>query len=290
MNDEPGTAAQNGDGTALAAAARAGEPDRHLAALLALPPQREALLALAAFAAELARIPRLVVREPLMGEIRLQWWHDALALAQDQRAGYGVADAVRHAARSYDLPARLLDGLIEARALELGGGTFADDRALDDFLWNTEGALFALATRVLGVPAGAHVEAACRAAGQAYGMARLLFTLAHSLAQGRIPFAETAIAKAGASAQELLAGTAGTGVGGLLDAYRVQIRHSLGGARRLAAELPRGSRIAFLPLALVEPYVRAQERAARLSLREEARIAPLTRVSRIAAAYVFGRL
>ena len=290
MSDEPGIAAPDGDGEAVAAAARAGEPDRYLAALLAPRPRREALLALAAFAAEVARIPRLVVREPLMGEVRLQWWRDALALAEGRRTGHGVSDAVRQTARSHGLPAPLLDGLIEARLFELGGGSFADDRMLHDFLWRTEGALFALAGRVLGLPAGADVEAACGAAGQAYGMARLLFALPHSLAQGRIPFTTTAIAKAGVDAHELLAGTTGTGVDALLGDCRMQIRHSLGRARRLVAQLPRASRIAFLPLALVRSYVRAQERAGRLSLREEVRIAPLTRVSRIAAAHVFGRL
>lgn len=290
MSNEPGITAPSGDGEAVAAAARAGEPDRYLAALLAPPPRREALLALAAFAAELARIPRLAVREPLMGGVRLQWWRDALALPDGQRTGHGVADAMRQAARSYDLPGPLLDRLIEARLFEVGGGPFADDRTLQDFLWGTEGAQFALAARVLGLPAGAHVEAACDAAGRAYGMARLLFALPHSLARGRMPFTQTAIARAGVDAGELLAGTAGTGVDALLDGCRAQIAHSLGSVRRLMVQLPRRSRIAFLPLALVGSYVRAQQRAGRLSLREEARIAPLTRVLRVAAAHVFGRL
>jgi phytoene synthase len=253
-SDQPGIAAPNGDGTAVAAAARAGEPDRYLAALLAPPPQRDALLALAAFAAELHRIPRLIVREPLMGEIRLQWWRDALALAEGRRTGHEVADAVRQAARSHGLPAPLLEGLIDARALELAAGPFADDRSLQDFLWSTEGALFALAARVLGHPPSAGAEVACRASGEAYGMARLLLSLPRSLAQGRIPLSQTEIAKAGATAHELLAGTAGAKVGGLLGAYRVQICHSLVRARRLAAQLPRRTRIAFLPLALVKPY------------------------------------
>jgi len=287
-SDKPGTAPPDSDATT--AAAREGEPDRYLAALLAPPPRREALLALAAFAAELARIPRLAAREPLMGEIRLQWWRDALALPDGQRTGHGVADAVRQAARAFDLPAPLLDGLIEARGLGLGGGPFADDRALQDYLWSTEGALFALAARALDQPLNARVEAACSVAGQAYGMARLLFTLPHSLAHGRIPLPQTAIANAGVTMEELLAGTAGTKVGALLGGYRAQIDQDLGSARRLAAQLPRETRIAFLPLALVQPYVRAQERAGRATLREAARIAPLTRVCRIAAAHLLGRL
>lgn len=279
------------DGAAVVAAARAGEPDRYLAALLAPASERAALLALAAFAAELGRIPRLVVREPLMGEVRLQWWRDAvLGLAEDRHAGHSVADAVRHARRCYDLPAPPLDGMIDGRAMRLTGGPFEDERALQDFLWQTEGALFAMAARVVGLPPGADLDTACRASGHAYGLARLLFELPRSLAHGHIPLAQAHIAQAGLTAEELLAGAGGAKVAAVLGTCHAQIRASLGNARRFAQQLPRGARIAFLPLALVEPYVRALERAGGRSLREEARIVPLTRVLRIAAAYLFGRL
>jgi len=292
VSDRPDIAAPpDGNSTAVAAVARAGEPDRYLAALLAPQPQREALLALAALAAELARIPRLVVREPLMGDIRLQWWRDALGLAEGQQSGHNVADAVREAARDYDLPAALLDGLIEGRALQLRGAPFADEQVLHDFLWETEGALFALASRVVGLPAGADVEEACSVSGRAYGLARLLLRLPRELSLGRVPLPQTQIATADLTAQELLAGTGGgTKVAGLMSAYHGQIRASLARARKYAAQLPRRTRIAFLPLALVEPYVRALERPGVLSLREEARIAPLTRVCRIAVAHLFDRL
>jgi phytoene synthase len=199
-----------------------------------------------------------------------------------------VSDAVRHAVRSYDLPAPLLEGLIAARSLELGGGPFGDDGALRDFLWSTEGAQFALAGRVLGCVSGTDLETACRASGQAYGMARLLFALPRSLAHGRIPLARTELATAGVTTHDLLTGMATPSVAALLGTCRAQVRHSLVDARRLAARLPHRTRIAFRPLALVGPYLRAQERVGP-SLREEARIAPLTRVCRIAAAHVLGR-
>lgn len=274
----------------MVAAAKAGEPDRHLAALLAPPREREALLALAAFAGELARIPRLAVREPMMGEIRLQWWRDALARLEGERAGHAVADAVRQAARDFALPAALLDRMIEARTLELESAPFADDRALHEFLWHTEGALFALAARVVGLGSSEEVEAACRFSGQAYGAARLLFGLPHSLSLGRVPLSQAQMAQAGVGAHDLLAGAGGAEVGALLAACRAEISENLAVARRLVQQLPRTSRLAFLPLALVGPYVRALERVSGNPLRQEARIAPLTRVLRIAAAHLFGRL
>jgi phytoene/squalene synthetase len=75
-----------------------------------------------------------------------------------------------------------------------------------------------------------------------------------------------------------------------LQAYHAQIRGNLLDARRFARLLPRGERVAFLPLALVEPYVRVLERQGGGALRAEVQIVPLTRVWRVAAAHLLGRL
>jgi phytoene synthase len=273
--------------TDVSAAARAGEPDRYLAALLAPAPEREWLLALAAFAAELARIPHRALREPLMGEIRLQWWRDVLGLPEAETSGHDVADAVRLAARRHALPAALLGGMIDARALELQPAPFDGDAALDDFLWRTEGALFALACGVVGA-AGSDVEPACRAAGRAYGLARLLLGLPRSLSLGRVPLSRTQIAGAGLTDQELLAGADGARVNALMQPYFAQIRGSLAQAHGLVRRLPRGARVSFLPLALVRPYVRVLERQGGGALREQAQIVPLSRVWKVAVAHLFG--
>lgn len=281
-------AAPEDDGAEIAAIARAGEPDRYLAALLAPAPEREGLLTLAAFAAELARIPHRAVREPFMGEIRLQWWRTALEVGEGESSGHGVADAMRRAARRHDLPAALLGDMIDARALELAAAPFDDEGALDDFLLKTEGALFALACHLVGRGADAEIEAASRAAARAYGLARLLLGLPRSLSLGRIPLAHTQIVAAGLTAQELLAGTGDARSASLLQPCFAQIHGSLAEARRLVRRLPRRVSVAFLPLALVGPYVRLLERQGGGALREEARILPLTRVWKIAAVHLFG--
>jgi phytoene synthase len=274
----------------VVAAARGGEPDRYLAALLAPAPQRAALLAVAAFAAEMARVPLLAVREPAVGDIRLQWWRDALALPQEERAGHAVADAVRAAVHRYRLPPALLGGLVDGYAASLGDAPPADEAALQDRLWKTEGAQFALAARIVGVVDGAEVDGACRASGHAYGLARLLWDLPRTLAPGRVPLPQDRIAAAGLTPQELVAGADGPKVAHLIGACVAQIRGSLVTARRSASTLPAKARVAFLPLAVVESYLRALQRPGRAPLREGARLAPLVRVCRIAAAHLSGRL
>ena len=56
---------------------RKGDEDRWISSRYAPRRERRALIALYAFAFELARV-RLIVSEPPLGAIRFQWWRDAL--------------------------------------------------------------------------------------------------------------------------------------------------------------------------------------------------------------------
>ncbi|RZK82982.1 MAG: hypothetical protein EOO66_25235, partial [Methylobacterium sp.] len=56
---------------------RAGDPDRYFATLFAPPAFRPHLFALYAFSLTIARV-REAASNPMAGEIRLQWWRDAL--------------------------------------------------------------------------------------------------------------------------------------------------------------------------------------------------------------------
>ncbi len=62
---------------AVRTVARDGDPDRYASALFAPRPAREPLFALYALNVELARAAEQV-SEPQLGEIRLQWWREAL--------------------------------------------------------------------------------------------------------------------------------------------------------------------------------------------------------------------
>src|SRR5690606_13509284 len=98
---------------------RTADRDRYLSALFAPSPAREGLLALYSFNAEIARV-REVVSDPLPGEIRLQWWRDALSRNDhgdvDQ---HPIAAAIRATITSFRLPLAAFDNLIEARVFDL---------------------------------------------------------------------------------------------------------------------------------------------------------------------------
>jgi 15-cis-phytoene synthase len=261
-------------------AARAHERDRYLSALLAPRAARDDLIALAAFAGEIARIPAMV-REPMAGEIRLQWWRDALeALERGEKSGHPVADAVGAARLRHRLPNSLLHGIIDAHTIGLYEEPLADDRALWSFLANTEGAMFALGLRVLG-RGGNGWPSVADAAGRAYGLARALMELPALLAQGRTLLPASRLQAAGLSPADLEAGIAPDRlrpvVQGLAEEARSQLAKARDGWRRLTG----AERAALLPLALVEPYLRALERPGLNLLREPAEILPLRRVWRL---------
>lgn len=224
--------------------AREHEPDRYVAALLAPRAVRADLIAVAAFSGEIDRVPRLV-REPMMGEIRLQWWRDALGRSEEgAHTGHPVADALRQTMRRHDLPPVLLAGIIDAHGRRLESGREPDFAA-------TEGALFVLAWRILaGAQAGPAPSILLRA-GQLYGRAR------------RFP-------RPTAPAEDVET-----------TADAAALRAEVGAASRKI-------RTALLPLALIEPYLRAQNRGG-ASPGAPVEIAPLTRAWRLWRAHRFGR-
>src|ERR1700746_3699937 len=64
----------------VAALVRRHDRDRFQTVLFAPATRREALFALYAFNYEIARV-RESVTQPLLGQIRLQWWREAIATA-----------------------------------------------------------------------------------------------------------------------------------------------------------------------------------------------------------------
>src|SRR3954462_285606 len=98
---------------------RAADRDRFLATLFAPRERRAALFALYAFNIEIARV-REVVRDPLAGEIRLQWWSDALGgEARGDAEANPVAGALIATAARHRLPVQCLKSLIAARRFDL---------------------------------------------------------------------------------------------------------------------------------------------------------------------------
>jgi 15-cis-phytoene synthase len=269
--------------------ARVYEPERYLAATLAPEPQRAALIALAAFAADLQRIPATAT-EPLLGEIRLQWWRDSLeTMAGGGKVGAPAADALGAAIEAHRLPVPLLIAMTEARAWDLYDDPMPDAAALDGYLAKTEAIPFELALRILDVRAGDAGRIAALA-GRAYGLTRMLARLPEHLAHGRLPLPLTLLIQHGLTPEVILAGTNTPAVRGTIATVGQEICATLATLRPQIKALSKPQRVALLPISTISPYLRSIRQHRRNPLRDIADLAPLARVWRIAVAHIAGRI
>lgn len=280
--------AVGGDVRPVYEAARTFERDRYLAALLAPAEVRDDLVTLAAYLGELQRIP-LLAHDVTIGEIRFQWWRDALQAAPGIASGHPVADAVRELAARRGLAMEVLLLPIEGRARELYEDGIRDEEDLLAYADETEGSAFRIAHELIaGVPPPETPEFS-RNAGRALAFTRLALTLPQHLALGRLPLPAAFVGRARdpRGADEGVARGAAREHTKLLAvearAYLARFRGDqmcLGG-RELAA---------FLPLCLVEPYMQAALKPGRDALLELADISPLSRVVRLWFARWRGRI
>jgi phytoene synthase len=123
--------------------------DRFLTVIFAPAADREPLFALYAFNLEIAKT-REVVTEPLIGQMRLQWWRDALDRLYDgQPLAHGVAQPLGEAIGRTRPDRAAFDRLIDAREADLDDAPVADLAALEAYAAATGGALTELALRIL---------------------------------------------------------------------------------------------------------------------------------------------
>ncbi len=161
-----------------------GDPDRFAAAMAAPPAARAILFPLYAFNLEVARAPWLTA-EPMIAEMRLQWWRDVL----DEIASGGPLrrhEVATPLAQAIDAEvARALAGLIEARRWDIDGRGFEDDAALAAYLDATAGTLTWASAQLLGAPAD--VERPIRDFAYGAGLAAWFRAIPELEARGRHP-------------------------------------------------------------------------------------------------------
>ena len=248
-------------GTAIVAqAVRTADRDRYLASLFLPLPARDAILALYAFNAEVARI-REIVSDPLPGEMRSQWWRDVLTgEARGDATANPVAAALLEAIRRYSLPREPLLALLEARTFDLYDDAMPTVADLEGYCGETSSVLLRLAALVLadgGDPGNADLPGH---GGVAYALTGLLRSLAWHASRGQLYLPADLMVTFGVRREDVLAGQDSVGLKRLLRQLRDLARSHLAQARRALEGTPAGLRPAFLPLALVEPALQRMDR------------------------------
>jgi phytoene synthase len=240
---------------------RDGDPDRYFATLFAPADKRPALFALYAFNLEVARV-RDSISEPMPGELRLQWWRDAL---QGETRGNvranPVAAALDDTVVRFRLPRQALVDLIDARVFDLYDDPMPTLADLEGYCGETSSALIRLACVILNDGADPGAADAAGHAGVAYAITGLLRAFPWHARRGQVFLPAQVFNRHGVSRDDVVSGRSGPGLVAALAEIREIAREHLRRTRDQRAAVSAKLAPAFLPLALVEPYLARMERA-----------------------------
>ena len=229
---------------------RRADPDRYFSALFAPAAKRPQLLALYAFNVEIARVAD-TVREPMMGEIRLEWWRETLAGARSgMPRNHDVARALTALFASVELPAEPFEAMIAARNFDSSADVFADRVAVESYCDATSANLMRLAVRVLG----GEDETMAREAGIAYALCGIMRSIPHHAARHKCFLPESLMQAVDLSKEQLFAGHESDKVKAIVAQMAIWTREHLAAAR--AMRIRKELLPAFLPASLVPLFLK----------------------------------
>ena len=236
------------------------DPDRMLAALFAPLSARRDLFSLIAFNYEIARV-REVVTQPILGQIRLQWWRDAIAgIYTGTAPRHEVVQELAEAVARHGLTRALLDRMIDAREADLAEAPPADLDALLLYAEETAGSLVVLELQALGMEREG-AERTGNAVGTAYALTGLIRAVPFHARAGRVMVPAALLEEHGLTPESLLSPEPPQGLPRALAEIGRLARLQLAEARDLGAGLPRRAIPALLSATVAETYLTRLERA-----------------------------
>jgi len=232
---------------------RTADRDRFLSSLFAPAEHRAALHALYAFNVEVARV-REVAREPLPGEIRLQWWSEVVnGERSEEAAANPVASALLTVIERHRLAAPALTALLDARRFDLYDEPMARLGDLEAYARKTSSALLALAAQILAGVDGEVTETIAAPAGIAYAIAGLMRAFPPHTARRQLYVPLELLDRHGVEPQDIFAGRTSKNLRAVFADLQEVARRHLVAAHQQIATLADAALPAFLPMALVRP-------------------------------------
>jgi len=209
---------------------------------------------------EITRV-REVAREPVAGEIRLQWWSDVLGGAgRGEVEAYPEAAALRASMTRYRLPAERLEALIAARRFDLYDEPMATLAELESYADGASSTLVALAAQVLNRGDEPDIAALSHHAGIAQAIAGLLRAFPVHAARGQLFVPLEILERHGARRQDVASGQATPQLRAALADLRGRARAHLRQAQDRIMTASPAIMPAFLPIALAGPTLARMER------------------------------
>ena len=167
---------------ACAALVHRADPERFMAAMAAPVASRAVLFPLYALNVEVTRAP-WVTQEPMIAEMRLQWWRDAL---QEIAEGpvvrrHEVVTPLSHVLSPY--LAAQMDEYVAVRRWDIYRDPFEDETHFDAYINHSAGTLMLVSAQAMG----AAEDGVLRDFGYAMGVANWFRAIPDLEARGRIP-------------------------------------------------------------------------------------------------------
>jgi phytoene synthase len=230
--------------------------DRYLATLILPPERREAITALYAFSADVAAV-RDRAREPAAGEIRLQWWNDALTgLGHGSVRSNPLADALLDAVAEYNLPVPALTRLIAARRFDLYDDAMPNVATFEGYAGETTSVLYQLAAMVLNRGNPVEPGDAAGHLGVAHALIGHLRAFGYNARKGRLFLPWDVFATCGVQEPEVFGGQMSEGLAVALTRIAEMAREHLGKADAAIGALPRELRSAFASIRVLRAQLK----------------------------------
>ncbi|HSK39267.1 MAG TPA: phytoene/squalene synthase family protein [Arenibaculum sp.] len=267
---------------------RRHDNDRFLTSLFAPADRREGLFALYAFNLEIAKT-REVVTEPMLGQIRLQWWREAV---EEMYAGnvrhHEVLQSLDGEVRRHDLTRACFDMLIDAREADLEDDPPATLDCLESYAEATGAPLVRLALEVLGVRDAAAGTAA-RHVGIAWALTGLLRAVRFHARSRRLYLPRNLLDRHEVSTARLFDLKPPEGMRIVVKSIADTARRHLAEARAQRGRIPRKALPALLPASLADAHLAALAKAKYDTFDPRVAAPPPFREVRLAARAVAGR-
>ena len=246
----------------VASLVRRHDHDRFQTALFASAAAREALFALYAFNYEIARV-RESVREPMLGQIRLQWWREAIDVAYSaaQPRRHEVVEPLTAAIRAHGLSHEHFTRLIDSRERDLDDAPPPTLVALEDYAEGTSAPLIRLALQALGA-ATPLTFAAATEIGIAYALAGLIRAMPVHARIGRRMIPDAVAAETGLDPADYAALRATPAVRRAVETVARAASRHLDAAQAMRRDIPKTALPALLPARIATHTLTRLKRAA----------------------------
>jgi len=239
--------------------------DAYLATLFLPADIRPYVYAFYAFDAEISHI-RSLIKEPMMGEVRLQWWREIISGGRSGEANNNpVAAGLLAAINRFELPVMGFENYLNARVFDLYNDPMPDKGTLEGYAGETCSFLFFQISMMLVKKAGEVPGNLSDCAGHA-GVVLVLTEVVKNLPMHRsrqqcyIPV--SMLDEAGLTLEQYYSAENEVATGklnGLLLAY---MRHHISEFQKHSEHLPKQLKAVFLPMSLSQPYLARFEKIA----------------------------